>query len=570
MRTMRALFVIITALLLMGGSALALPGGTAAQELAQTYDGSWNGTTSQGRPLGFAVQGNLITGVSFGYDMRPQCGVSGTTWVLLSSGAPITGNTFTASSQGFGSSALSSTLSGSFSSPDEASGTLQLSYVSSFPNTPCQATKTVTWSATRAADTGNYTISGMVRDQNGVPVEGAQLVVFPDQAGQPPFTGQSGAGGAYSLSVPAGTYDLQASKSGYRAGPVRSTTVPPDKTEFDLSLGTRTETFYTISGTVRDSTGSLLAGAQVIALPLQAGQPITAQTAANGSYSLSVPAGSYGVGASKAGYQPATPLSVSVPPNQSGADFTLTLLQPTTYTIGGAVRDSGGTPIASAQVVAIPTQAGGSPVSATTGPDGSYSLSVAAGTYSVGVSKSGYQPAAPLSVSVPPSRAGADFDLISEQASPPRSRVYLPMINRPAPPSNQPTDPPTQGGALTLISAQESNRLTCRGFPETVSEPRPGFTFLVVKVTVRKQQEGTFAVATNDFTLTAPGGSPVQPDGTADDASTGCPGRSMVSVSPNETMELGLVFVVRKELIGQQFSLRLKDGEPLRFSVTKL
>lgn len=459
MRTTRALVLFVWALLL----ATALPATSiGAQELAQTYDGSWSGTTSQSQPISFTVAGNAITNVVVKYKIG-ICTITST----ITTNTAISGSSFALT---VGSLAIN----GSFSSATTATGTGAFSST----NPACSGSVNVTWNATRGG-VQTYSISGTVRDPYGAPAAGVYVAAFPRETGGS-IVVQTAADGTYTLTLSAGTYDLQAAKDGYYADHVFGLSIPPSLTGIDMDLGV-----------------------------------------------LNPPA-----------------------------------------TISGTVRDSGGTPLAGAQVSATPS-GGGSPVTTQTAADGTYTLSVSAGTYTLQAAKQGYQAGASVSATVPPSRTGADLVLTAQSTGGGSGRLYLPLVKLT---KEAPVAPdPGQGGTLSLVIARESNQLTCHnGFPWTTYTPKAGFTFLIVEATVRRQQAGTFAVASDDFALTAPDGSQQRPNGSADNTSTGCLNTSFVVSSPNETMEIGLAFVVRKELIGQEFSLTLKNGEPLRFMVERL
>ena len=101
------------------------------------------------------------------------------------------------------------------------------------------------------ATTLAYTIGGVVRDYDTTPVPSARL----DVAGPISVNGLSDENGAYSLTVIAGTYTLQAQKDGYFATLERTVTVPPDQAGVDLTFPAR----YTIQGTVRDFDGTPIA-----------------------------------------------------------------------------------------------------------------------------------------------------------------------------------------------------------------------------------------------------------------------------------------------------------------------
>lgn len=110
--------------------------------------GTWRGTTSQGKEVGFTIENNAFKTVTVGYSV-PACGFSGSSTVFFSTPQPITGNEFTVQSSGFGPLATSFVLVGNFTSDTTASGNLQVTFSSSFPYTPCHGTANATWTAAK-------------------------------------------------------------------------------------------------------------------------------------------------------------------------------------------------------------------------------------------------------------------------------------------------------------------------------------------------------------------------------------------------------------------------------------
>lgn len=318
MRKRTTLALLVLALLLLGGGAFTMAPQAAAQETAQTYDGTWSGMTAQGRPIGFTIAGNEVTTANVSYSVG-GCGATITTF--YSSGRPAVVNgafSLVINSvqvpPGGGIYFITITVQASFTSPTTATGTLRV------VGTACGSTET-TWTATREGGTQEYTISGTVRDGSGAPLSGAQVTATATQGGQAPVSAQSAANGSYSLSVPAGAYTVTAAKQGYQAGQSLSITVPPARTGADLTL-TATPSGYQVSGTVRDSNGAPVAGAEVTAASIQSGL-IVAQSAANGAYSLSLPAGFYTISVAKQGYQQGSTITLTVPPARTGVDLVL-------------------------------------------------------------------------------------------------------------------------------------------------------------------------------------------------------------------------------------------------------
>ena len=157
---------------------------------------------------------------------------------------------------------------------------------------------------------------------------------------------------------------------------------------------------YTISGIVRDWDGTVL---QDVRVATDYSDPTfdSDYTDASGHYSLTVNPGTYHVSAEKYGWPPALQQTVTVPPSQT-MDFTL----PVRYTISGKVLDWDGIPITEAYVSTDYND----PVSTgdQTDATGTYTLTVSAGIYHVGVYKSDLPSLPDQTVTVPPSQV-VDF-----------------------------------------------------------------------------------------------------------------------------------------------------------------
>jgi len=111
-------------------------------------------------------------------------------------------------------------------------------------------------------------------------------------------------------------------------------------------------------------------------------------TATDGSYSLAVDAGTYDLVASKAGFLNTTKAGMSIAANQTLTGVNFKLFRPSFFQ--GTVTQKGtSTPIAGALVEAIK---GGVTVASTlTAGDGSYSLQVTKGLYTLRASKTGFK-----------------------------------------------------------------------------------------------------------------------------------------------------------------------------------
>ncbi len=191
--------------------------------------------------------------------------------------------------------------------------------------------------------TSGYTVSGVVSDSNGNPVQGAFVFLWDpiNQAGYggPPTNSQ----GQYSLSVPAGTYELHVdppaglnlahySESGLN--------VAGNVTNHNITLSSG----YTVSGIIYDPNNNPVQGAEVrLWDPTNQVGYGCPPTGPNGAYSMTVPGGTY-------------EFHVDPPPGQGLASYFEDNFQVTGdvnkdvtlsagYTVSGDVTDSNGDPV---------------------------------------------------------------------------------------------------------------------------------------------------------------------------------------------------------------------------------
>ncbi len=154
-------------------------------------------------------------------------------------------------------------------------------------------------------------ISGNVsRAEDGSPVPGAEVSYNGPVSGNVVTDSR---GDYFILNLPAGSYTLRASASNLSPSPPVLITVPPSATGVNFSLQSLSE----ISGTVINlNTGTGLSGAVVSYTGPKEGSTISDL---NGDFHIfELPAGDYQLQASASGYEPSPPVSVSVPPDQSG------------------------------------------------------------------------------------------------------------------------------------------------------------------------------------------------------------------------------------------------------------
>ena len=215
-------------------------------------------------------------------------------------------------------------------------------------------------------------ISGTVTNTSGAAI--ANATVWYSGA-----TTKTNASGSYTFSnVPATeTYTVTASQNGYQTASNQNVSVSSGINTTSNFVLTATST-GSIAGTVTNAAGSGIANAIIS----YSGGASTAITNSSGSYTLTVPLGSYSVTATATGYQSVIQQGVSV---AAGVSTALNFVLRQTGTISGTVTNSAGTVIANATI----SYSGGS-TTATTNSSGSYTLSVASGTYSVTAVAAGY------------------------------------------------------------------------------------------------------------------------------------------------------------------------------------
>ncbi len=246
------------------------------------------------------------------------------------------------------------------------------------------------------------TVQGTIRSTtgNGSPgagIGGAVVYLVSSNGttipGRGTFSAASDSTGNYRIDgVEPGTYTVVAYKNGFTRTTSNTTntfTVEGDATQ-NASVTLLPAAPGTLSGTVKDASGSLIAGATVTFNPAGGGTAQIATTNANGQYSLpTIPAGSYTGTASflpAYGASPAQTVTITASA-ASTANFVLTAA---TGTVTGRVIKADGTPIANASVIFT----SGSPATVaktvTTAADGTYTATVPAGSYTLTATATGF------------------------------------------------------------------------------------------------------------------------------------------------------------------------------------
>jgi len=239
----------------------------------------------------------------------------------------------------------------------------------------------------------------------GAGIPGATVYLLPDAPGvkipgRGTFSGVTDASGAFRIQgVEPGTYTVAAYAQGFTRAVSNATqtfTVEGDALQTASVTLTQT-TPGSLSGTVMDPQGNLIAGASVTFAPANGGQTLTAVTDANGRYTVSnAPAGTYtGVAADPPAFGPSKTQTVVV----TGAAATtanFVLLAGSGSITGRVLAAATNAPIPGATVYA----ASGSPgviTTTTTDSTGTYTfLNVGAGSYSLTATATGFGSGSPV------------------------------------------------------------------------------------------------------------------------------------------------------------------------------
>ncbi|HVN31598.1 MAG TPA: carboxypeptidase regulatory-like domain-containing protein, partial [Thermoanaerobaculaceae bacterium] len=275
--------------------------------------------------------------------------------------------------------------SGHYSIPDVFWGSIHLVVsLDRYTTKTVPLTLTPGTNATRniTLDSAYGTITGEVDDVTtgiGLPAVTVSLTDDPSIA-----TGVDGYG-HYSLeNVPVGSHSLTAARDLYTSAITSPVAVGPGTTTAPAIAMSPLP--CSVSGVVRDgTTGDFIAGAVVTAA--REGQSATTDNW--GAYTLgNLPPGAELLAVTAAGYAPIATDVILLNPGDTVSDWELDLFPPgnaASGTVHGIVRDSSGSPLADVTVGLV-----GGP-DATTGPDGTYSITAPGGRYALVAAKPGYR-----------------------------------------------------------------------------------------------------------------------------------------------------------------------------------
>ncbi|MEO8348102.1 MAG: BACON domain-containing carbohydrate-binding protein [Acidobacteriota bacterium] len=115
------------------------------------YNGSWNGTTSQGRPISFTIASNRLQSFSIGYSVSGGgCSSTGTNTITYTTPPSVSSAGFVVSIIGVGNPRLSYTATVNFNSTSSASGNASFTFTQTSPLPACNATGSATYSLTKS------------------------------------------------------------------------------------------------------------------------------------------------------------------------------------------------------------------------------------------------------------------------------------------------------------------------------------------------------------------------------------------------------------------------------------
>jgi len=124
----------------------------APSAAAQSYDGSWSGTTGQGKEISFTVTNKTLTTIKFGgRTTSVGCNTTFTLTTNFTPGRSVSTPSFVINGGVVAPGQTTWSLAGTFSSPTSVSGNLNFN-TSSIPGVPgtCSGSGSTTWSATRS------------------------------------------------------------------------------------------------------------------------------------------------------------------------------------------------------------------------------------------------------------------------------------------------------------------------------------------------------------------------------------------------------------------------------------
>lgn len=266
-------------------------------------------------------------------------------------------------------------------------------------------------------------VNGQVVDQTGAAVREATITFTRTSTGAK-VTATTTADGSFSVAVDAGTWTVQASKSGYLPSTATSLTVGVSAQVGLPTALTLTNDAVTVSGTVQNQDGFPVALATVTATRSGTAQQATTNSA--GQYTLALSSGSWALTVSKAGFVSPSPTILPLVAGAHVQNQQLVLTDRANH-IKGTVQALVAQPDGTTTLAALSgatvtfTPAAGVPLRLTSTTGGAFTADLAGGAWHVRAQAPGYAPSEAVTVdfgeAVGKTMDGVVFTLIPAQAA---------------------------------------------------------------------------------------------------------------------------------------------------------
>lgn len=173
-----------------------------------------------------------------------------------------------------------------------------------------------------AASPGGAVVGTVVDAATQAPLSGAKILATALSTPSTTYPAQSGADGQFNMALPAGSYALAVSATGYKAQSYQVSLTDGSKLQLGTVQLNTAPTTSSLSGSVKSSAGSLVSGATISVVA--GGMTATTSSGVSGSYSVSnLPTAPLQITVSATGFRSS---SLTLTPSQAGSytqDFVL-------------------------------------------------------------------------------------------------------------------------------------------------------------------------------------------------------------------------------------------------------
>ncbi|MCG8373577.1 MAG: carboxypeptidase regulatory-like domain-containing protein [Balneolales bacterium] len=266
-------------------------------------------------------------------------------------------------------------------------------------------------------------IQGIVEDENGDKIDDSEVLLTNLSSGEEKIA-VTNSNGEFSVSLEQGSYEIDISKSGYISPSTEIVTVDLNEQKNIAIPFVLTNDQATVSGFVFNEDGNAVQQADVTIS--NAARSYTAKTNGSGAYQFTVGSGDWTIAVEKTGFIKPADIDVSLSTGdiQQNVDFVLT---GNANQITGFVRErifnedgsTGTTTFSDILVTAIPKV--GTPVTARSGLNGQYTLSLKSGSYTIQATEKNYTSDKDrelfIGIAVGETISGIDFELTPNPSS---------------------------------------------------------------------------------------------------------------------------------------------------------